>query len=525
MNIILYTHSKNTNSTKKPSNGTTISACYLKDGCSVSNPLIVFTSISKPTAYNYAYIGEFNRYYFIDDWTYDRNEWIATLSIDVLATWKTSIGTSTQYIERSGKAGEVIDTFYPQKAEPKYIQTLLGGTDVFNHSSTMSGGKVIPILYNGTYVVRIMGCPTNSLDNFSGVNTYFMTVSELMRFKQYLSNVDFTEVNPDIDGITKNVAKLLTNPFEYVLSCTYYDITRTKILNAFGITNPTLSNIKYGYYEIDTVQSFCLSIGSLAEFSIFNGSVPIHPSYAVAKNTNRNSFMYLTEAYATYELSYPYIGVIKLPNECIYEGIDPTTHITNVNIVMIVDFFSNNTLLQARNFVTEGGTTKVITTNLGEVNIGIDTPIFSYQQDTIRAKTGLFDTAANATKSIFRGDIIGAGQSIFNGAINHAEALYSIQIDATGNQGGFTGWSVPPVITLKYVEPNVLLSYTPRLGQSTCSYEIVSGCAKPNPADSEVSIIKCANVSIKNVSPLEPAWYSEEYDSIINYMEDGFYYE
>ena len=63
----------------------------LREESSIINPTILVEH-SNLTVYNYAYIPEFNRYYFISEMTSVRNGlWRVTLSVDVLESYKTDI--------------------------------------------------------------------------------------------------------------------------------------------------------------------------------------------------------------------------------------------------------------------------------------------------------------------------------------------------------------------------------------------------------------------------------------------------
>lgn len=121
MNVTFYTFSKRINSTKLPSGGTSYGVT-LKEGCSVLRPSIrlVWPGSGSPTAYNYAYISDFGRYYWVQNWTFEDRQWTADLAVDVLATYKTGIGSSSQYVTRSASQydGDVTDGLYPAKATP-----------------------------------------------------------------------------------------------------------------------------------------------------------------------------------------------------------------------------------------------------------------------------------------------------------------------------------------------------------------------------------------------------------------------
>ena len=63
----------------------------LRDECSVISPTILVEH-SNLAGYNYAYIPEFNRYYFITEITSVRNNlWRISLKVDVLESFKTDI--------------------------------------------------------------------------------------------------------------------------------------------------------------------------------------------------------------------------------------------------------------------------------------------------------------------------------------------------------------------------------------------------------------------------------------------------
>lgn len=115
--IRLYTFEKYENSTKRPTgNGTTFS-CKIKSPSSLEAPKVEL-STAYPGNFNYAYIPEWNRYYFITDCSYDEGLWVLQLKVDVLATYKTEIGNASLYVLRSASAsdGNIRDTYYPIKA-------------------------------------------------------------------------------------------------------------------------------------------------------------------------------------------------------------------------------------------------------------------------------------------------------------------------------------------------------------------------------------------------------------------------
>lgn len=75
--------------------------CTLKDNCSILKPVLDISSSDNITTYNYMYISQFGRYYFIDDITsLHNNMWRVSGHVDVLETYKTAILANTAVIRR-----------------------------------------------------------------------------------------------------------------------------------------------------------------------------------------------------------------------------------------------------------------------------------------------------------------------------------------------------------------------------------------------------------------------------------------
>jgi hypothetical protein len=93
----------------------------LREGSDVVNPSIMIEAPANAVCgFNYAYIPEFKRYYFIQNCTAFRNNLtILTMTVDVLFTYKESILNSPAVIVRSSKFGDAVhslpDDRYPIK--------------------------------------------------------------------------------------------------------------------------------------------------------------------------------------------------------------------------------------------------------------------------------------------------------------------------------------------------------------------------------------------------------------------------
>lgn len=91
MEIELYiTGSERNEISKVLQNGVTLNGS-LRNESSVINPTILI-EIVNPSSYNYAFIPEFNRYYYITDMVSVRtNIWRVTMSVDVLMSYQAQI--------------------------------------------------------------------------------------------------------------------------------------------------------------------------------------------------------------------------------------------------------------------------------------------------------------------------------------------------------------------------------------------------------------------------------------------------
>lgn len=75
----------------------------LKEGTSILRPVLLLASTSQApiTGYNYMYIPDFGRYYFIDDVrSIHNNMWEVSAHVDVLETYKTAILANSAVIKR-----------------------------------------------------------------------------------------------------------------------------------------------------------------------------------------------------------------------------------------------------------------------------------------------------------------------------------------------------------------------------------------------------------------------------------------
>ena len=175
INILLYQFRKRHNSTKLPDTQSTEVLGELKQDFTLTGLSIrfQFSDPSDVPGYNYAYIPSLSRYYFITDWYYTRGFWNAALAVDVLASNRDDILSSTQYVARSTSNFDsaLIDTSYPATGNAKHDTRGMS-------PSVMWGGDIST--NTGTIVLGVICSDTDSI----GAVTYYAlsmaTFSEFM---------------------------------------------------------------------------------------------------------------------------------------------------------------------------------------------------------------------------------------------------------------------------------------------------------------------------------------------------------
>lgn len=203
MQVTFFIFNKDKNELRVPTGGTT-KEVTLKQPCSVLNPVIVLQSAS--TSWNYFYIPEFSRYYFIEDIRYIHNNTVEiTGTVDAMGSHRDGILNTSQYILRaaSGYDVNIPDLTFPAKGGRKLLYAGLPVTDITQDYK--QGGFVIGAIgENAGYA----GIP---------VVYYYLDYAQMMLFNDYLFNQDnYASL------ISDDVVKAFFNPMDYIISCIYF---------------------------------------------------------------------------------------------------------------------------------------------------------------------------------------------------------------------------------------------------------------------------------------------------------------
>ena len=253
MHVTGYDFSKKDNSTKRPNSGQIANwTGNIKTESGILHPSIEIVSPANsvsqvnPYSVNYLYISEFNRYYFVREWRYERGLWVCDADVDVLATYKPVIERANMYVLRYADDTVynpyIVDTMYPATTDTALYTWEFPETNTF--ASTISGG---------TFVLGVISGASAGI----GAITYYAMSSSTIKS---LCDKLFTDDNLEIMGILQNgiqvvqedlskeVLKTLYNPFQYIASCMWFPIPTSSFS---GVTE----TVELGWWDYTTISA------------------------------------------------------------------------------------------------------------------------------------------------------------------------------------------------------------------------------------------------------------------------------
>ena len=276
--INLYTFAKDSNSTKQPTGTGTELNCNILTPADIIAPVVEIAA-SDPTAYNYAYIASFHRYYFIEGMTYMEGLWQLKLKCDVLATYKTAIGAESLYVLRAASAydGEIRDNYYPITGDIDYSSQQESPFPGYDYAT-------------GCYILNIMGTAT------SGSTTLYQLTPANFRLliEELYTAIDGFQLT---DVVKSVVQKFGGNPTQLISGAMWFPMD--------FMDSGTDVAIKVGSWTSTN------AVGKLVTQPIkslpgFNPTIAAHPQVSA-----RGRYLNLAP-YSKYQLYIPTLGIIDL---------------------------------------------------------------------------------------------------------------------------------------------------------------------------------------------------------------------
>ena len=223
--------SKEINSTKVPALTKELD-CQLKDGVSLTSPVLLIRGSQFDVGYNYCYIPKWSRYYFVNNIGINTGGvFEVSLSVDVLASYKADILAGTAYVRRSQSHGSLHVPDASWSHESKY--------------STLTRSIDIGLSTDGCYLLFTASNETEINNASPAICVYAVQDLTLRLICGYLFSSDFFEsAMSGVDTVSKSLAKTFFNPFAYVLKCMWLPISVTDL-------STVTRKISFGWWTSD----------------------------------------------------------------------------------------------------------------------------------------------------------------------------------------------------------------------------------------------------------------------------------
>lgn len=476
--VILYSFAKKENSTAQPSSGTTYN-CQLKAPCGILNPEILLDiGLSSAPSANYAYIASFKRYYWIKEWTNEGPLWRASLECDVLASYKSQIGSASLYALRSSYTynGDIVDALYPCKANVS--QNVYDFGPLFLQSPPSGGLFCVGIVASGANIsdsaARVGSLKYYLMDN-AGLTTLVYALLDTATLENMGTGFSTTDASMELQ-------KSLIDPLGYIKSCIWLPITGTDFTPSITLSNQT---VYLNGWAVTGVH--CAPVDKVIVSKQTTVSVPQHPDAATRGgylNGPGYTQMWLTAA--------PYGQIAIDANITAYES--------NMEVAESIDVMTGQGML----YIKSGGL--IIAQN--KAMRGVSIQLSQIATDYIGTASSMAGGAAGAIGAAMMGDIAGAIGAAVGGIANAAKAA-APKLSSAGGGGG-TFLDNINVWSLNYMHFRPVADDNSHHGRPLCQNITVSGYPG-------YLLIQDADIAI--------AATADELSKIRAYLEGGFYYE
>lgn len=529
-NIRLFRYNKKSNSTKRPTlTGGSVYQCSMKTSSSIVNPVIdIKVASNQIPDFNYAYIDVFKRYYYVTDTVYSIGVWTLTLVTDVLASYRSDILNSKQYVVRSYSNYDpnisdtlyttVLPSYYDKCAynyyQGAYVSGVLKSNAVaYKFINTGSSGVTSDYfdvgLSGGDFLVGIVG------NNATGVNYYVMSYTV---FKQFIQKVCSLQPS-NMTDVSTGVANAIYNPIQYITTVRWYPQ-----IASYDIDTAT-STVYVGGDSVTVSGSiFSLDLEKTVEYWM-EIDIPRHPNSSV--------YAYLDNApYSEYNLYFQPFGNIPIDatkiagEESLYItwSVDYATGISHLKVRPYSHSTANPSIIV--DTISEYGVTIPISTLVMDVKTGLlvsgmswlNNMIFPTVQASSEKSTGSsgrpvptrrgIETDASSlystTSNLNPGDLINKGIDALAGAMG--------QVKSVGASGSFLAYNSgrPYVYAFFYDQADTY----PELFGRPCNKQLVLSTLN--------GFCICQNATV-NYSSLYPT--ESEKNAVLMYLNTGIFIE
>lgn len=337
-NVNFWTFSKKEKSTAQPTGQGTVYSCTANEPLDLLAPVIslklALNTASPPTVYNYARIANFNRYYWVTGWEIRDGLWRASLRVDVLASWKTEIGSNSLYVYRSSHDYDlrIPDTSYPQRIRPRKLTIDL--PKMFT-----VGGENAAGASSGSYMILA------GIISDTGTHFYAFTQDQWEEFYAALfSNQYYTDVLGVYGATEYPEAKVAINPLQYISSAVIVPMGMSSFINTTSVPytipyNQNVGRVPVGNVKVPSADPGHTIAKRLPEgvMAAWTHTVLVTSDFLHPQADPRGDWLNYSP-YTEYSVFYPPIGEIPLEPSVIAEA-------DSLNFTVRVDFRAGMAML------------------------------------------------------------------------------------------------------------------------------------------------------------------------------------
>lgn len=480
-NVRFFKFEKRENSTKRPNltEGLLLSV-ILKENTSLNNPtfLIDFNDANAWPDYNYCYVVPWNKYFFVNDWTNEGNLWRAQCNIDVLATYKTEILASTQFVSYSSVIG---NTWLPDTRIP-----------VLRSTNVQSASVAAPFFVSdGWYILSCIGKVASTL--------YALKKGQLLKLISQIAEPTYVEsqINNAVDNINYDWTQGAEGGLYYLSRV----VTQNDILGRAYATAPDCLRsciyVPLLVHGSDSPETIWLGNYETTALGVPIDGAPETGSVSVSIPWTFSDWRrgYCEQVY----LYLPLVGMVALSGDSI-------THVDALTVeysYTITDGTVAYRVLAGSEIIgTYGG------------SCAINYPLGVNQQASAGQVTNaIMQGVTQSVAAGITGNITGAVMGIASAAYNAIDVALTSHPSSVGGIGGGAGGGLSRNITCytvahnTNVEPSAMAA---TMGRPTMKPQQLSNCS---------GYCQCANAHVAANASLE------ELNAITTMLNSGFYIE
>ena len=457
--------SKRKNSTKQPTSGTEVDV-VLKDNCSILNP--IFDTTTVPDTVTYIYVSDFGRYYFVSDVVHITKDRIEIhCDVDVLATYKSSIGAYSGFVEFASSSTNL------KIKDPRNVPTELvdASYDVIAFSPSHFDTT-------GCYIIGVLN---DVASGATGVISYYaVNASEIVLFTSEIYSASFiSQLQNQFNAVQDSLVSCVWVPIGY-------------------------NTIPGGSQNIHIGRETAVATGKKLTNRILTNTTGAVTTTFPSGNSGGVDMEYIDcPPYTTGALYLPFVGLVPL-------NMEHLAFTKNISIDYTVDIITGDVVYQ----IKYGG----LWSSTFNGNCATKMPVTGASYDGVGVATGALaviggaiGTALTVASEGGAAPVLGGVASMIGGAMSAAKSMeLHTMINGSSSSAIGAHLGLSPYYVIFQYQPSMTDLESIKTEQGLPVYKVQSITSGFN---------KLSNASV------DISGYDAEKTTVNGYLNSGFYYE